>query len=97
MMGSRAAKLLVVIAVWGGCACGVPAGAQTLKTEPDAGQLACGQKVLVENNTCPADQILEVTGSCLKMTPEFDVVRAARGTQYNCVKRESGSSPPVIR
>jgi uncharacterized protein DUF6719 len=97
MMSSRAAKLLVVIAAWGGCACGVPAGAQTLKIEPGADQLACGQKVLVENNTCPADQILQVTGSCLKTTPETDVVRAARGTQYNCVKRESGSTPHVIR
>ena len=97
MMSSRTAKLLVVIAAWGGCACGVPAGAQTLKIEPGADQLACGQKVLVENNTCPADQILQVTGSCLKTTPETDVVRAARGTQYNCVKRESGSNPHVIR
>ena len=88
MMGSRAAKLLVVIAVCGGCASGVTAGAQTLKTEPAADQLACGQKVLVENNTCPADQILEVTGSCLKTAPEIDVVRTPRGTQYNCVKRK---------
>jgi len=77
MMGSRAAKLLVVIALGGGCASGVPAD-----------QLACGQKVLVENNTCPADQILEVTGSCLKTAPEIDVVRTPRGTQYNCVKRK---------
>jgi len=88
MMGSRAAKLLIVIAVCGGFGCGVPAGAQTLKTEPAADQLACGQKVLVENNTCPADQILEVTGSCLKTAPEIDVVRTPRGTQYNCVKRK---------
>jgi hypothetical protein len=88
MMRSRAAKLLVAIAVCGGCACGVPAAAQTLKTEPDAGQLACGQKVLVENNTCPADQILEVTGSCLKTTPTIDVARFPRGTQYNCIKRK---------
>jgi hypothetical protein len=44
----------------------VPLQAQTLKKEPDATQLSCGQKVLVDNNTCPADQVLEVTGSCLK-------------------------------
>lgn len=67
MMSSRAAKLLLAIAVCAGLACGVPAGAQTLKTEPDANQLACGQKVLVENNTSPTDQILEVTGSCLRI------------------------------
>lgn len=93
MMSFRAAKLLVVIAVCGGCACGVPAraqtlGAQTLKKEPDANQLACGQKALVENNTCPADQILEVTGSCLRTTPTIDVVQTPRGTQYNCIKRK---------
>jgi hypothetical protein len=70
--------------------------AQTLKTEPDANQLACGQKVLVENNTCPADQILDVTGSCLKTAPVFDVAQTPRGTQYNCVKR-GGSNPRVIR
>ena len=97
MMSSWAAKLLVVIAAWGGCACGVPAGAQTLKIEPGADQLACGQKVLVENNTCPADQILEVTGSCLKSAPAIDVAQTPRGTQYNCVKRESGNNPRVIR
>ena len=96
MMSSRAAKLLVAIAVGGGFACGVPVGAQTLQTEPDANQLACGQKVLVENNTCPTDQILEVTGSCLRMTPAIDVVQPPRGTQYNCVKR-SGSNARVIR
>jgi len=56
-----------------------------------------GALVLVENNTCPTEQILEVTGSCLKTTPEFDVARALRGTQYNCVKRGSGSNPHVIR
>jgi len=96
MMSARAAKLLIVIAVCGGCACGEPAGAQTLKTEPGADQLACGQKVLVENNTCPADQILEVTGSCLKTAPAIDVAQSPRGTQYNCVKR-SESNPRVIR
>ena len=96
MMSSRAAKLFLAVAVCGGLACGVPAEAQTLKTEPDANQLACGQKVLVENNTCPMDQILEVTGSCLRMTPAIDVAQTPRGTQYNCVKR-SGSNSPVIR
>jgi hypothetical protein len=88
MMSFQAAKLLVVIAVYGGCACGAQAGAQTLKKEPDANQLSCGQKVLVENNTCPADKILEVTGSCLKTTPTTDVVQTPRGTQYNCIARK---------
>ena len=58
-----------------------------LKKEPDTDQLPCGQKVLVENNTCPADQILEVTGSCLGAIPSIDIVRMPRGRQYHCIKR----------
>jgi hypothetical protein len=87
MMNSQPAKLFIVIAACAAVAYGVPVGAQPLKKEPDANQLSCGQKVLVENNTCPADQILQVTGSCLDATPRIDVVQTPRGTQYNCVKR----------
>ena len=87
MINSRPTKLLIVIAVGVGITYVVPIAAQTLKKEPEANQLLCGQKVLVENNTCPADQILEVTGSCLNTTPAIDVVRTPRGTQYNCIKR----------
>ena len=60
MINSRPTKLLIVIAVGVGITCVVPIAAQTLKKEPEANKLLCGQKVLVENNTCPADQILEV-------------------------------------
>jgi len=87
-VNSRPTKLLIVIAVGISIAYVVPVGAQILKKEPDANQLACGQKVLVENNTCPADQILEVTGSCLNTIPTIDVMRNPRGTQYNCIKRK---------
>ena len=90
MMNSRPIKLLIAIAACAGVAYGVPVGAQTLKKEPNANQLSCGQKVLVENNTCPADQILQVTGSCLSTTPTIDMVRTPRGTQYNCIKRNQG-------
>ena len=79
------AKLSLILIVAVGCV--MPAAAQTLKKEPDANQLACGQKVLVENNTCPAGQILEVTGSCLNSSPTFDTVRMPKGPQYNCIKR----------
>jgi hypothetical protein len=85
-MKSLPAKLLIVMAA--GVAYVVPLEAQTLKKEPDANQLPCGKKVLVENNTCPADQILEVTGSCLNTTPTIETVRTPRGTQYNCIKRD---------
>jgi hypothetical protein len=87
MMNSRSTKLLIVVAVGMGVAYVVPAGALTLKKEPDANQLSCGQKVLVENNTCPPGQILEVTGSCLGTIPTIDTVRTPRGPQYHCIKR----------
>jgi hypothetical protein len=84
-MVNRSAKLLILIAL--GVAHFVPVGAQTLKKEPEAKELSCGQKVLVENNTCPADQILEVTGSCLTTMPSIDIVQMPRGRQYHCIRR----------
>ena len=87
MMNSRLTKLLIVIAVGAGVAYVVPVEAQTLKKEPDASQLSCGQKVLVEGNTCPAGQILEVTGSCLRTESAIDPARMPRGLQYHCIKR----------
>ena len=87
MTDSRLAKLFIVIAACAIVAYGVRVDAQTLTKEPDANQLSCGQKVLVENNTCPANQILQVTGSCLGTASRIDVVQTPRGTQYNCVKR----------
>jgi hypothetical protein len=79
----RLTKLLVVIA-FGSAAYVAPVRAQTFKSEPDPKQLSCGQKVLVENNTCPAGQILEVTGSCLGTKTAIDP--ASRGIQYKCIK-----------
>jgi Family of unknown function (DUF6719) len=92
MMNFWLAKLLVFIAIGGGVSYVAstearplkkPIEAQLLKEEPD--HLSCGQKVLVENNTCPTGQILEVTGSCLSTKTAIDTV--ARGLQYNCIKR----------
>jgi hypothetical protein len=79
----RLTNLLVVVA-FGSVAYAAPVRAQTFKSEPDPKQLSCGQKVLVENNTCPAGQILEVTGSCLATKPPVDT--APRGIQYKCIK-----------
>jgi hypothetical protein len=84
IMNFRLTKLLVVIAFGGSAAYVTPMRAQILKKEPDATQLSCGQTVLVENNTCPAGQILEVTGSCLDTKPAID--KWPRGLQYNCIK-----------
>ena len=79
---------LLIVAVLGAAVGHVgPAGAQPLQTfkkEPEPNQLACGQKVLVENQTCPAGQILEVTGSCLDEKVVPGTLR--RGRQLNCIQ-----------
>jgi hypothetical protein len=80
----RLAKLLVVIALGTIVADAASIKAQTLKKEPDPKRLSCGEKVLVENNTCPTGQILEVTGSCLDSKPTVETL--PRGIQYNCIK-----------
>jgi len=87
-MSSRASKLLIVTCLSASVADAASGGAQTLKKEPGANDLACGQKVLVENNTCPPGQILEVTGSCLNTIPTIEETRTPRGTQYNCITRK---------
>ncbi|HWW49700.1 MAG TPA: DUF6719 family protein [Xanthobacteraceae bacterium] len=43
----------------------VPAGAQQLSRESDIGQLRLGQRVLIDDGTCPAGQIKEVVGVSL--------------------------------
>lgn len=53
--------------------------AQPLTREPDASQLRLGQRVKVDDGTCPAGQIKEVSGT--KLTPT-GVVPAR-----NCVPR----------
>jgi hypothetical protein len=56
-----------------------PAGAQYLGREQDITDLRLGQRVLVDDGTCPAGQVKEVSGA--KMTPD-GVARAAK-----CVPR----------
>ena len=86
MTNFRIIKLLVVIGFGASAAYAGPAAAQILKKEPDTRQLSCGQKVLVDNQTCSPSEILEVTGSCLSTKPAADTV--PRGLQYNCIKRK---------
>ena len=69
-----------------GAALVAPAMAQATKKKFDLSQLACGQKMLIDDQSCQAGQILEVTGSCLATVPA-DGTRA-RGIQYNCMKRK---------
>jgi hypothetical protein len=56
-----------------------PARAQYLGREQDITDLRLGQRVLVDDGTCPAGQVKEVSGA--KMTPD-GVARAAK-----CVPR----------
>jgi len=46
---------------------GAPAHAQYVGREQDIGNLRLGQRVLVDDGTCPAGQVKEVSGS--KMSP----------------------------
>ena len=58
---------------------GAPAQAQYLGREQDITDLRLGQRVLVDDGTCPAGQVKEVSGA--KMTPN-GVARAVK-----CVPR----------
>jgi hypothetical protein len=77
---------LSLIAIFSSLALVVSAMAQTPKKKLDPSQLACGQKVLVEDQTCPTGQVLEIAGSCFDVTLEAGV--RGKGIQYNCVKRK---------
>jgi hypothetical protein len=54
------------------------AQSQVLKGEPSEGSVATGKKVLVDDGTCPAGQIKEVTGGS-KIT---HIARATRCIPY---------------
>ncbi|OQW54241.1 MAG: hypothetical protein A4S14_01020 [Proteobacteria bacterium SG_bin9] len=43
----------------------LPVAAQTVSNERDIGALRLGQKILVDDGTCPAGQIKEVAGARL--------------------------------
>ena len=58
-----------------------------LKQEPGAGRLHAGQKVLVDDRTCPAGQIKELTGgSNRKCTDEESLT-----DPHECRRRVTGS------
>jgi hypothetical protein len=64
--------------VLGGCAMfalATPAPAQQVSREQDIGDLRLGQRIKVDDGTCPAGQVKEVSGA--KMTPG-GVVRARK-------------------
>ena len=54
-----------LIALLGGVALSVPATAEQVSRERDIIELRLGQRVLVDDGSCPAGQIKEVAGSQL--------------------------------
>lgn len=57
--------LAVAILTFAAIASAVVAQQQTVSREQDIGDLRLGQKILVDDGSCPAGQILEVTGANL--------------------------------
>ena len=58
----RNTLLLTLIVV---AAAMAPATAQTFSREQDIGAMRLGQKVLVDDGTCPAGQVKEISGARL--------------------------------
>ena len=67
----------------------VPVRAQTLKKEPDANQLSCGQKVLVETTRVRRIKFCKLPAA-VSTTPTVDMVRTPRGTQYKTCEAQAG-------
>lgn len=73
--------LLMVLA--GSWLVGSAMAAPVVKQEPEMGKLSLGQKVLVDDGSCPAGQIKEVTGGDhVKVGGKQHIVRT-----YKCVAR----------
>jgi hypothetical protein len=70
--------------VLGGCLlAGSAAAVETLKQEPAMGKLTLGQRVLVDDGSCPAGQIKEVIGGDhVKAGGKQHIVRT-----YKCIPR----------
>lgn len=52
-----------------------PATAQTVSNERDIGALRLGQKILVDDGSCPAGQVKEVAGARLAAGGNVEAVR----------------------
>jgi hypothetical protein len=74
----RLSFLVLAFLVPGGCAMFVlvtPAPAQQVSREQDIGDLRLGQRIKVDDGTCPAGQVKEISGA--KMT-SGGIVRAQK-------------------
>jgi hypothetical protein len=65
-MKASTASLFVLAA--GVCLLTMPAAAQQVSREQDIADLRLGQRVLVDDGSCPAGQIKEVSGSQMTTT-----------------------------
>ncbi len=87
-MNSRLAGSLLVFILSSAAFVGPAlAQAQAPKKKLDPTLLICGQKVLVDDQSCRAGEVLEITGSCLQALSEPGETRP-KGIQYNCLKRK---------
>ena len=48
---------------------------------PDVMKIPCGQKIVVQDYSCPKGLILEITGSCPDNTTHL-----GKSVQYTCIK-----------
>ena len=82
-----ALKVFVVLAAFGWLALGLTSKAQatTYSREQDVVDLKLGQRVRVDDGTCPAGQVKEVSGA--KMT-ETGVVRAKKCIPRTGIKQK---------
>jgi hypothetical protein len=79
---------LLLIFMIGNVALIVPAASQTSPKKPDPIKLACGQTMLVDDQTCPANEIQQVTGGCYNSGLSAPDGTRPKGDQYKCVKRK---------
>jgi hypothetical protein len=78
----RVSSPVLALLVFGGCAMlalVTPTPAQQVSREQDIGDLRVGQRIKVDDGTCPAGQVKEISGA--KMSPG-GVVRA-----HKCIPR----------
>jgi hypothetical protein len=78
---NRTARLILVAALLIGSSCGAYATSRPLSQEP--ADLRAGQKVRVDDGTCPAGQVKEVMGSAVRLNNGAVIVKRVR----NCVRR----------
>jgi hypothetical protein len=80
---AAARRFGVWLAVVGSLLVGPALAVDVLKKEPPMGKMTLGQKVLVDDGSCPAGQIKEVTGGDhVKVGGTQHIVRT-----YKCIPR----------